>query len=323
MLALYIARRILHALLLLIGVSLFSFLLLELAPGDYFDESRLDPQISPEAIAGLRTQYGLTKPLPVRYARWLTSAWSGDFGISMAYNMPAAKLLAPRAKNTLLLTTTVLLLAWAIGIPLGVWSAVRRGRWPDRVIALLASLLLSLPELLLACAVVFIAAQTGTLPAGGMLSPGAAQMSLAARALDVARHMILPVAVLVAGTMPLLLRHSQSSTAEVLDAPFVTAARAHGISRARIIWRHVLPAAANPLISLLGLSIGGLMSASLLVEVIMGWPGLGPLFLDAVAARDVHVILGSVMLSACFLIAGSLIADLALYAADPRIRVES
>jgi peptide/nickel transport system permease protein len=323
MFARYIARRLVHAVLLLFGVSVFSFLLLDLAPGDYFNAARLDPQISPEEVAGLRAQYGLTRPLPVRYERWAISAWEGNFGTSLAYNMPAAKLLGPRLCNTLLLTVTSLLLAWSLAIPLGVWSAIRKGQWPDRITGLAGSVLLSIPELLLACAVLFLAARTGVLPAGGMTSPGFEEMPPASRIADLARHMALPIAVLVAGSLPLLLRHVRAAVAELLDSGFVTAARAHGIPIGRIVWRHVLPAAANPLISLMGLSIGGLLSASLLVEVIMGWPGLGPLFLDAVEARDVHLIVGAVMASACFLIAGSLAADLLLYAVDPRIRVES
>jgi peptide/nickel transport system permease protein len=216
-----------------------------------------------------------------------------------------------------------LLLAWSLALPLGVWSAVHQGRWPDRLTGLAASVLLSAPELLLACAALFLAARTGWLPGGGMSSPGAEDLPFASRVADLARHMILPVAVLAAGSLPLLLRHVRAAVAEFLDFGFATAARAHGISPGRIVWRHVLPAAANPLISLLGLSIGGLLSASLLVEVIMGWPGLGPLFLEAVEGRDVHVIAGAVTLSACFLIAGSLVSDLLLYAFDPRIRVES
>jgi peptide/nickel transport system permease protein len=323
MFARYIARRVLHAVLLLFGVSVFSFLLLDLAPGDYFDEARLDPQISPAEVAGLRARYGLTRPLPVRYARWVASAWAGDFGTSLAYNMPVSKLLGPRSRNTLLLTVVSLLLAWSLALPLGVWSAVHQGRWHDRLTGLAASVLLSAPELLLACAALFLAARTGWLPGGGMSSPGAEDLPFASRVADLARHMILPVAVLAAGSLPLLLRHVRAAVAEFLDFGFATAARAHGISPGRIVWRHVLPAAANPLISLLGLSIGGLLSASLLVEVIMGWPGLGPLFLEAVEGRDVHVIAGAVTLSACFLIAGSLVSDLLLYAFDPRIRVES
>lgn len=243
--------------------------------------------------------------------------------MSLAYNMPAATLLGPRARNTLLLTLTSLLLAWALAVPLGVCSAVRKGRWPDRLIGLSASLLLSIPQLLMACAVLLVATLTRALPTGGMLSPGAEQMALPSRMADLVRHMLPPILVLVAGALPPLLRHVRASVGEVLDAGFVTAARAHGLSPRRIIWLHVLPAAANPLLSLLGLSIGGLLSASLLVEVIMGWPGLGPLFLNAVEARDVHLIIGAVMLSACFLIAGSLLSDLLLYAFDPRIRVES
>ncbi len=323
MLARYIARRVLHAALLLFGVSVCSFVLLDFAPGDYFDEARLDPQISREEVAGLRAQYGLTRPLPVRYARWVVSAWEGDFGMSLAYNMPASRLLGPRSRNTLILTLTSLLLAWSIAVPLGVSSAIRKDEWPDRLIGFAASVMLSVPELLLVCAVLLLATVTGSLPTGGMASPGSEQTSIAARIADLARHMILPVAVLVVGSLPLLVRHVRAGIVDLLAAGFVIAARAHGIPQRRIIWRYVLPAAANPLISLLGLSIGRLLSASLLVEVVMGWPGLGPLFLNAVQERDVHIIVGAVMLSACFLVVGSLVSDLLLYAFDPRIRVEA
>lgn len=322
MLAKYIARRTLHALVLLFGISVLSFLLLDLAPGDYFAESRLNPQISADTVAGLRDRYGLSRPLPIRYVRWLESVGRGDFGISMAYDLPASQLLGSRSRNTLLLTVTALLLTWIIGVPLGLWSAIRGGRWPDHFVGFATSAALTVPELLLACAALWYASRSGHLPAGGLVSAGFAGMRGLGQAADVARHMLLPVAVLAAGSLPLLVRHVRAAVADVLDASFVVAGRAHGIPERRLIYRYVFPAAANPIISLLGLQLGTLLSSSLLVEVIMGWPGLGPLFLDAVAARDVHLIIGPVLLSAAFLIAGSLAADLLLYWFDPRIRVE-
>ena len=137
---------------------------------------------------------------------------------------------------------------------------------------------------------------------------------------DVVRHLALPVAVLALGMLPVLVRHVRSAMAEALDSPFALAARAHGIPRGRLLFRHLLPAAANPLVSLFGFSLGTLLSASLLIEVVMGWPGLGPLFLDAIMARDFAVVLAVVMLSTTFLVVGNLFADLAIYGLDPRIR---
>jgi peptide/nickel transport system permease protein len=142
------------------------------------------------------------------------------------------------------------------------------------------------------------------------------------RAVDVARHLVLPSLGLAIVSLPIVIRHARSAILEVLRAPFVRAARAHGIPRTRVIWRYVLPAAANPLISLFGVSLGGLFSASLLVEVILSWPGLGPFLLESILARDLYVVVGAVMVSSVCLLAGNLIADLLLFAADPRIRLE-
>jgi peptide/nickel transport system permease protein len=140
--------------------------------------------------------------------------------------------------------------------------------------------------------------------------------------LDVAWHLVLPVAVLVLGMLPTLVRHVRASMAEAIDSPFALSARAQGISRRRLLFRHLLPAAANPLISLFGFSLGTLLSASLLIEVVMGWPGLGPLFLEAIMARDFALVLAVVMLSASFLVVGNLLADILLYRMDPRIRMQ-
>jgi len=155
-----------------------------------------------------------------------------------------------------------------------------------------------------------------------MLSPSATAGNSADRARDIVWHMVLPVAVLVWGMLPVLLRHIRATMGETLDAPFAVSARAHGIPRLRLLYRHLLPAAMNPLVSLFGFSLGTLPSASLLVEVVTGWPGIGPLFLDAIMARDFAVVVAVVVLSASFLIAGNLAADLILYRIDPRIRAK-
>jgi peptide/nickel transport system permease protein len=148
------------------------------------------------------------------------------------------------------------------------------------------------------------------------------QMSGAARARDVAFHLVVPATALVLAILPALVRHVRASVSDVLAAPFVRAARAHGIPEARVLFRHVLPAAANPLVSLFGLSLAGLLSMSLVVEVVMSWPGLGPLLLDAILARDFFLALGLVLVSTVLLLGGNMLADALLLAADPRIRAE-
>jgi len=168
-------------------------------------------------------------------------------------------------------------------------------------------------------AALILAVESGWFPLGGIVSRGFDAMPLLERLGDLARHMALPVAVLALGMLPVLARHVRAAMMEMLDAPFALSERALGIPR-RLLFRHVLRAAAQPLIALFGVSLGTLLSASLLVEVVMGWPGLGPFFLEAVTARDFGVVLAVVTLSAAMLAAGNLAADLMLYRADPRIR---
>lgn len=291
----YLARRLGHSLLLLIGVSMLTFLFAELAPGDYFSGLQSDSRVSRETVEGMRERAGLRRSLPVRYVEWAAGAVRGDFGDSLAYRVPAGPLLWQRARATLLLTGTATLLAWLIAIPLGVWSAVRAGSRAEGGLTLLLSVLMSVPEVLLAAVALLVATQ----------------------------GMLLPAVVLVLGMLPILVRHVRAAMLETLDAPFAVAARAHGISGKRLLVRHVLPAAVHPLISLFGLSLGSLLGAALLIEVVMGWPGVGPLFLDAIMARDFPLVLAVEMVAAVFLISGNLAADLLLYRADPRIRLRS
>ena len=318
----YLIRRVVHILFLLAGVSLLSFLLTQLAPGNFLDEMKLNPRIEPRTIEALRARYGFDQPLPLRYLWWLKSVIKGDFGFSFAYNSAVAPLLGPRIRNTLILAVTATSLAWALALPVGIWVASRRGSWPDRILGVGTSTLLAIPDLTLSLGLLLLAVRTGLFPAGGMFSPDFADFTLWGKARDLAAHLFLPSLALVFSTLPMLVRHVRASVVEVLDAPFTRTALAHGIPRRRLLWRHVLPAAANPLISLFGLSVGTLLSASLLIEVVMSWPGLGPLVLEAILARDLYLVIGAVMVSTVLLLSGNLISDLLLYATDPRIRKE-
>ncbi len=317
-----LARRVVHGFLLLVGVSVLSFVLVELAPGDYFAEMRLDPRISEATVRALRVRYGLDRPLPERYLRWVASLARGELGYSFAYGQPVGPLLWPRVRNTLLLTGTANGLAWMLAVPLGAWWATRRRGVADAGLAGLTAILLALPDLVLALGLLLLAVRTGWFPAGGMVSLGHEQMSAGERLRDVAAHLVLPVTALVLGILPVLVRYVRASVADALGAPFVRAARAHGIPEVRVVLRHALPAAANPLISLFGLSLAGLLSTSLLVEVVMSWPGLGPLMLEAILARDFYLVLGPVLASTLLLVGGNLLADALLLAVDPRIRSE-
>jgi len=316
----YILRRLANGILMLFGISLLLFILLQAAPGDYLSDLRLNAQISPETVAGLRAQYGLDQPLPVRYWNWVRSAAKGDFGYSFAYNGPASTLLWPRARNTLLLSVPAMLLSWLIAVPLGVLVAGSKWRWVDRLFSASTSTLLALPDVLIALLALLIALKTGLFPVGGMSSLGGDQQSSWASLRDLAWHMVLPVGALVLGLLAMILRHVRAGVAEVLDSTYMRAAEGHGLPRMKLLFRYALPAAANPLISLFGLSIALLLSGSLLIEVVMSWPGMGPLLLESILSRDLFVVIGAVLLSAVFLILGNLLGDILLYAFDPRIR---
>jgi peptide/nickel transport system permease protein len=318
----YILRRVFRAILLSLAVSALCFLFTEMAPGSFFDEMRLNPQISPETILALRSSYGLDQPLAVRYARWVKAALHADLGYSIAYNMPVRPLLWSRAKNTLLLTISALALTWLISVPLGVWAANRRGGLVDKAVALGSSFVISVPELVIAVALLALVVRWRILPVGGMMSADSDAFSTLAKVQDLARHLALPVLILVLCEMAIIVRHVRASVLEVLGATYVQAARGLGVSQGRLLFRHVLPVAANPAISLLGFSLAGLLSGSLIVEVVCGWPGLGPLILEATLSRDLYLVIGGIMFSALFMIGGNLVADIMLMAVDPRIRKE-
>jgi len=319
----YLIRRIGHGVLLLFGVSVLLFLMLGAAPGEFVTEARLNPQISQQTIEGLRAQYGLDRPLPVRYGKWLTSVAGGDLGYSFAYNMPVSRLLLPRARNTLLLTIPALFLAWLIAVPLGVFAAAARGRWLDRFFSAGTSALLGLPDVMIAILMLLVALYSRKFPVGGMLSPGSEQQGSGAQMLDILRHMVLPVCALVIGALAPIARQVRASVIEVLGTPHVRSALGHGLGEMTVLFRYALPAASNALISFFGFSVAGLLSVSLLVELVMGWPGMGPLLVEAILGRDVFVVMGAIVLSTLFLVAGTLLADVLLYASDPRIRVTS
>ena len=317
---LYVARRVGHAVLVLFGVSVLSFVFAEASPGSVFDDLRLNPQISPETIETLRVRYGLDRSLPEKYGLWLRSIAQGELGFSVAHNGPVGPLIWPRARNTLFLTATATTLAWLIAVPLGTWAASRRGTWIDRITAGATTFFLGVPDLLLGLLLLVFAVRSGMFPTGGMVSVDFASLDTWSQVQDVLSHFFLPVTALTLLNLPVLVRHVRASVIDALASPFVQGGRALGMSERRVLFRYALRVAANPLLSLLGLSIAALLSASLVIETIMSWPGLGPLLLASVVARDLHVVVGVVTCSTILLIVGNFLADALLYWSDPRIR---
>jgi peptide/nickel transport system permease protein len=312
-------RQFARAAGMLLGVSLLTSAAFDLAPGDPLAEMRLEARATPAAVAALRDRYGLNRPFVARYARWLGSVARGDLGYSIAYDSPIAPLLARRAVNSLLLVGTALVATWTLALPLGVWTAARSRTLDGRLLARLTTALQAIPDLLIAVALLLFAAASGAFPTGGLRASGTRDAHGIVALRDLLHHLVLPVLALTLSAAPALARHVRASMIEVLGAPYLLAAAARGVPYRRLLFRSALRAAANPLISLFGLSLAALFSASMLVEVIMSWPGLGPLFLNAVRSRDVQLVLAGVLCSTTLLILGNGCADILLRAADPRI----
>lgn len=316
----FLARRTLHLVTLVSATALLTFAAGTWAPGADDLPLRLEVGYSPAAAAAAKVRLGLERPGLERAASWLAAMGRGSLGISTQYETEVVPLVLARTGPTLILGAAATSLAWLVALPLGVWMAAREGAWPDRACRTVVAVAFALPEPVVALGLLTLAARTGLVPGGGMRSTHLDAGSALGGGLDLARHLLLPASMLALGLLPPLVRHVRSSVVNVLHAPFIVAARARGVPSVRLLFRSALRAAAAPLLSLLGLSAASLLSASLFVEVVTGWPGLGPLLVEATRARDLPVVAGVSACSIVLLTVGTTLADLAARLADPRTR---
>lgn len=321
----YIARRLILLGPLLLGITFVSWAAIQLAPGsgDYFQSLVLQyPQISPSTIAALRAQFGMDQPPWIQYFRWLWSILHLNFGLSFAYNVPVTWLIGTRALNTLLLSVTSLVAAWAIAIPLGIYSAVHQYSVTDGLLSAGAFVAISVPSFFSALLLLYAAYWTHLVPLQGLTSVDYDFLSWGGKVLDVAWHLILPTIALGVFSVGGLMRYMRNNLLDVLRADYVKTARAKGVSERRVIIRHAVRNAINPLVTLFGFELGGLLSGAAFVENILGYPGLGRLVLEAVLKKDVFVVMGSLLMGSVLLILGNLAADVLLALVDPRIRYD-
>jgi peptide/nickel transport system permease protein len=316
----YIAKRFLQTIPLLLGISALTFILLQLAPGDFLNQMAQNPAISAETIEAMRHRFGLDKPWYVQYGIYLRNVLLHfDFGQSFSRHQPVFTVLSEALLNTLVLAVAAAFVTWLLAIPLGVIAAVRQHSWVDKGLSLVAFVWLSVPEILSGLLLLMLAARTGWFPVGGMRSIDYDTMSVAGRILDLAWHLCLPA--LVVGLVPLAsrMRQMRGSLLDVLRLDFVTTARAKGLDERLVIFKHALRNALNPMITLFGYTLGALVSGSFVAEIIFSWPGLGRITLDAILTQDQYLVMGSVLMASVVLILGNLIADILLAVADPRI----
>lgn len=316
----FILYRLLHMIPLLIGISFISFAVLQLAPGDFLSALTQDPRISPESIARMRVEFGLNRPWYLQYLLWLGNALRLNFGFSLAYHVPVTTMLGQRLWNTFILSICSLIFSWCLAIPLGILAAVRRNSWLDRFISMFAFAGISFPGFFLALLLMLFAQKTGWFPVGGMYSVNADMLSPWGRFLDLIHHLILPVVIVGISGCAGILRQMRGSLLDTLRENFVTAARARGLPERNVVLKHAARNAINPLITVFGLSLAGLLSGTALVEAVTAWPGLGRLILEAVQSRDIYLVMGAFVNAAVLLLLGNLVGDILLALTDPRIK---
>lgn len=315
----YISKRILQTIPLLVIVSLISFFIIRLSPIDPIAELRLNPSISQETLEKEVKRLNLDKPIGVQYISWAKSFVKGDLGYTTAGESVAVKL-KERIPNTLLLTLVVILLTWTVGIPLGIASAIYKGSAFDRLLTLLASIGMAIPSFFFAIIMLLFAVKTGWFPAGGLTSYNFNELNFGGKILDIAKHLILPTIVLFTISLSGLQRQMRTNMLEVLDSDYIKFARAKGLNEGKVIFKHALRNAINPMITLLGFEFAGLLSGAALTEYVFQYPGLGRLLLEAVMKSDINLVMASLMMGTIMLITGNLLADILLMLTDPRLR---
>lgn len=316
----YILKRILQTIPLIIFVSFISFFLIRLAPVDPLAELKLNPSITQETLDYEVQRLGLDKPIIVQYGKWAKSFIQGDLGYCTTGEKVADKLME-RIPNTILLTSVVILLTWAVGIPLGIVAALHWRKPIDRLLTVLSSIGMAIPSFFFALLLLIFAVKTGWFPTGGLTSYNYSELTPMGKFFNIIHHLILPVIVLFTISLSGLQRQMRGNLLDVLQSDYVKFARAKGLSETKVIYKHALRNAINPMVTLLGFEFASLLSGAALTEYVFQYPGLGRLILEAVMKSDINLVMASLMIGTIMLIIGNLLADILLKIVDPRVEV--
>lgn len=316
----YILKRLLQTIPLLLLVTIISFFLIRLSPVDPLAELKLNPAISQETLNLETKRLGLDKPIAVQYGLWLKSFVKGDFGVCTTGEKVSTKL-KERIPNTLLLTTFVIFFTWLIGIPLGIVAALNWKKPVDRILTLLSSIGMAIPSFFFALLLLIFAVKTGWFPTGGLTSFNYSSLSPIGKFLNIMHHLVLPVVVLFTISLSSLQRQMRGNLLDVLESDYVKFARAKGLSQTKVIYKHALRNAINPMVTLLGFEFASLLSGAALTEYVFQYPGLGRLILEAVLKSDINLVMASLTIGTIMLVLGNLLADILLKLVDPRVEV--
>jgi peptide/nickel transport system permease protein len=314
----FVARRLLQAIPLLIGVSLIAFGLMHLAPGGPLAVYTLNPTIQVQDIERIRIILGLDQPIHIQYVKWATGIFTGNWGYTFFGGRPVLDVILERLPATMLLMGSALSVAILLGLSIGVLGAVKRYSVFDVLATPGALFALSFPTFWFGLMAIYVfAIELRWLPSGGMWELGEE-----GNIVSLLRHLVLPTMVLALVITATWSRYSRSAFLEVMHQDYMRTARAKGVPPRQRLLRHAFPNAAKPLIALLGVELPFLFSGALVTETIFGWPGMGRLFVDALNMKEYPILMGMMMFTAIFVIIGNLLADIAIAAIDPRVRLQ-
>lgn len=318
----YLLRRLAQVAVVVALVATIAFILIHLAEGDPFGETLENPYVTDEVRAQLREAYGLDRPLPEQYARYVGSVFRGDFGWSFSKHRPVIDVLRDALPNTLFLMSIALAASFALGIALAIVQASRPGSLTDRVLSGISLFFFSVPEFWLATMViVLIAHRLPGFPIGGIVDPVMhSSYSRGGQLWDLAKHTVFPAATLTLLFSAVVARYQRAALLDVLPADYVRTARAKGVSESSIVRRHALRNALLPVITLFGLAFPALLTGAVFIEKVFGWPGMGLVIVNSIDSRDYPLLMAAVIIGSVLVAIGSLLADLLYRVADPRIR---
>lgn len=326
----FIIRRLFFASILILLSTIVSFAILKLSPGKAGRED-INPRMSREYVLQQERLFGLNRSPVTQYLTWLgVMHWihpdeprgilQGDLGLSIKYKQPVSTVIASRLPATLWLNVITILFTWLVAIPLGIWAAVKQYHWPDKLLSGLSFTGMSMPSFFMALILLWIfASHLQWLPPGGLRNLDHDQMSFWDAQLDFARHLIVPVVVLTFGALAGLQRITRGNMLEVLREQYITTARAKGLSENKVIYKHALRNAINPLVTILGFEFAGLFGGAALLENVINYPGMGQLILEALRAKDQSLVMSTFLIGSVMLVLGNLFAELLLAWVDPRV----
>ncbi|MEJ2698526.1 MAG: ABC transporter permease [Desulfuromonadales bacterium] len=319
----YLSKRLLMMIPLLLGITLISFAVIHLAPGEPTDlQTAMNPRASSELREKLRAEYGLDKPLYVQYGKWLERLAHLDFGRSFSQDRrPVLTKIEERLPVTILINVLSIILILGVSIPIGILSATRRNSLFDRATTIFVFIGFATPSFWLALLLMdYLGVRLGIFPIAGLKSLGFEYLGFWGKVGDLLSHLVLPVFVSAFGGLAGFSRYMRSNMLEVVRQDYILTARAKGLPEGTVIYKHALRNALLPVITILGLSVPGLIGGSVIFETIFAIPGMGKLFYDGVMMRDYPLIMGILVIGAVLTLVGNLIADLSYALADPRIR---